>query len=152
MWAVPRVIAAPRTDLWLGMWWMNLIRTLLRKTTNVCSLPYSSASLVLFHATPSGMSLFKRQPRQKGMKPCIKKHVVAGGLSWEADSEMETDVLDAYWVVILGITFLRGEGGRTEQRKNSNFSVTATETSAICQGSLQWFPTQSWAFVSLNEP
>lgn len=124
---------------------------------NVCSTPCPSARVVSFHDTPSDMTLFQRQPSQKGVNPLLKKHVVVFA-SWEAVCEMETGVKEAYWGVSLGITCLRDEGRRTGQ-KNLNYNVCATETSAIPQGELwssddllEWLPMQSWAFVSLNQP
>lgn len=142
MWTVPRVMAVPRTDLWLGRLYTNpSLRTHLHNAKNVCSTPYPSASFVLFHATLSDMSLVKRQPSQKGVNPFLKEHVVVGWLPWEADSEMETDVLEVYWGVILRTSFLKGVGSRSGQRKNLNCNAVATETWAIWQGPLElWWP------------
>ena len=139
MWTVPRVMAVPCTDLWLGRLYINpSLRTHLHNAKSVCSTPYSSASFVWFHATSSDMSLFKRQPSQKGVNPFLKEHVVVvGWLPWEADSEMETGVLEVYWGVILGTSLLKGAGSRTGQRKNSNCNAVATETWAIQQGPLE---------------
>lgn len=51
------------------------IRILLSKAKNVCSSVNSSACFVLFHDT-SDMSLYKRQPSQRGINPFLEMHFV----------------------------------------------------------------------------